>query len=1115
MNNNNRKNCLVRLGRLCLRPARLRLAWFGIVVGFWSMTAPAQSTYEPYTFTTVAGLAGASGSTDGTGSTARFNQPAGIAVDSAGNVYVADTLNSTIRKVTPAGVVTTLAGRAGSSGNADGTRNLAQFNRPYGVAVDSAGNVYVADSANDTIRKVTPAGVVTTLAGYAGFGASIDGTGAQAWFNGPYGVAADSAGNVFVADNRNSTIRQVTPAGVVTTLAGQAESRGSADGTGSTARFNGPTSVAVDRAGNLYVADNGNYTIRKITPAGVVTTLAGMVGSRGSDDGTGTSARFTSPQGVAVDNSGNLYVADDQTIRTVTPAGVVSTMAGQVLSPGSTDGDGNAVRFNNPVGVAVDSGGMLYVADMSNDTIRKGWPARLGALAIVLGPASQAVLSATNVTFTVLATGTFLHFQWLRDGTAIPGETNSSLTLTNVLATQLCLYAVMVSNRAGTITSPAASLTVVEQHPSEAELRAALQVGGLIKWKQDGFMALHDTLPIAHDVVLDGSGHAVTISGQNQMRVFAVMPKVHLTLLNLTVADGLSDQGGGLYNKGGTVILSNCVFTLNQAVGDYTNRLDARGGAICSLGGSVAATNCLFVTNAAVRGRVSVPWAQQTIPPSIDSLGIEARGGAVAIQDGGLSLANCQFTANRASGGIYLVDSFSSGIKAGAFGGAVFLANSAASASGCRFDRNLVQSPERVVFDQYDNGADVLGGAICQEGNPMLELQNCIFVANQAQGGAGFLNGRNGDARGGAISSSGNLVADHSLFQSNACFGSADSKAKGGDAFGGALFTMNTAMLNHCLFSANWAYAGSGGYVLNGGANGGAVYAQGALQVLNTTFVSNWVAGPQVFVVTPFPPDPGTDAGGAVFSGAVCVATNSTWFQNRAEAQTKRYGDGRLYSEGGVGGAAIYSSNSLTLVNCTIASNAIISAANTAAAITIETNAVAQLSSCLLSGNLQGNLAGSIVDHGFNLSSDHSVLLSATGSRNDVDPKLGDFGDHGGGVPTLALLPGSPAIDAITSGPCPDTDQRGVPRPIGAGCDIGAFEFESVPAPILSLDLSGMFRVQEVLQPASDYQIDVSTNLIDWTLFSTIRTGNLGILKFTDTTVTNVPYQFYRVTPKG
>ncbi len=335
--------------------------------------------------TTLAGLAGSYGTNDGMGSAARFSLPSGVAADSAGNVYVADTGNNTIRQVTPDGVVTTLAGLAGSSGGADGTGSAARFNGPTGVAVDSAGNVYVADTGNNTIRQVTPGGAVTTLAGLAGSSASADGTGNAARFCGPQGVAVDSAGNVYVADTGSFTIRQVAPGGVVTTLAGLAGSQGSADGTGSAAQFNGPHAVAVESAGNLYVADTGNNTIRQVTPGGVVTTLAGLAGSQsGSADGTGSGARFNGPTGVAVDSAGILYVADtgNNTIRKVTPGGVVTTLAGNAAlvdqwgNPigGHADGTGSAALFCGPEGVAVDSAGNVYVADTGNNTIRQVTP---------------------------------------------------------------------------------------------------------------------------------------------------------------------------------------------------------------------------------------------------------------------------------------------------------------------------------------------------------------------------------------------------------------------------------------------------------------------------------------------------------------------------------------------------------------------------------------------------------------------------------------------------------------------------------------------------------------------------------------------------------------------
>ena len=381
------------------------------------------------TVSTFAGFPGQSGSSDGSGEGARFNFPCGLSVDAAGNVYVADFGNSTIREINPGAAVITLAGTAGQAGVADGARAAARFNHPGGVAVDAAGDIYVVDTSNQTIRLLTAAGNVTTIAGNPGIGGktdasgtgarffypfgiavnssgtsvvvadtgnhiirsvtssgsvgtiagaigqagSADGAGTSAMFDYPDGLAADSSGNVYVADHGNNEIRKISASGSVSTLAGQAGNPGSADGSGGAARFNGPTGVAVDPSGNVYVSDPGNSTIRKITSSGTVTTLAGSAGTAGSADGSGSAARFNNPEGIAVDVAGNVYVADtnNNTVRKITPAGVVTTLAGVAGQTGSTDGSGSSARFNGPYAVAVDGAGNVYVADYFNSTIRE------------------------------------------------------------------------------------------------------------------------------------------------------------------------------------------------------------------------------------------------------------------------------------------------------------------------------------------------------------------------------------------------------------------------------------------------------------------------------------------------------------------------------------------------------------------------------------------------------------------------------------------------------------------------------------------------------------------------------------------------------------------------
>jgi hypothetical protein len=282
---------------------------------------------------TFAGTPDVRGHADGIGSAASFMYPIGIATDGAANVYVADKIGNTIRKITPAGIVTTLAGTAGVAGHADGIGGNASFNSPVGVAADSAGDVYVADYGNDMIRKVAPSGVVTTLAGTAGMTGDADGMGANASFSRPYGIATDSEGNVIVAEMTSHTIRKITPAGVVMTLAGRAGVGGYKDGIGADARFYFPHGVATDKAENVYVADYGNDIIRKITPTGEVTTIAGKASESAEYDGMGGAARFSGPMAVATGSAGNVLVLEADNIREVSPTGMVTTIAGQVFGP--------------------------------------------------------------------------------------------------------------------------------------------------------------------------------------------------------------------------------------------------------------------------------------------------------------------------------------------------------------------------------------------------------------------------------------------------------------------------------------------------------------------------------------------------------------------------------------------------------------------------------------------------------------------------------------------------------------------------------------------------------------------------------------------------------------
>jgi sugar lactone lactonase YvrE len=326
--------------------------------------------YVPFV-STLAGSSQSLGFLDGSGASAQFGYLIGVAVDASGNVFLGDSTNNRIRKVTPGGVVSTLAGilAGGQSSFADGTGTAAKFNGPYGVAVDAGGYVFVADFLNHAIRRVTPGGEVSTLAGN-GAAAFADGVGRDAFFKFPRGVAVDLSGNVFVAEQGNHCVRKVTPGGVVSTVAGSGVDA-FADGAGAAASFRTPGGVAVDLSGNVFVADQGNHCVRKVTPGGVVSTIAGS-GAGAFADGIGAAASFNSPSSLTIDSSGNVLVADtgNHRIRKVSPRGVVTTLAGNGDAK-FADGSDNLASFKRPYGIAVGASGAVFVADTENLRVRK------------------------------------------------------------------------------------------------------------------------------------------------------------------------------------------------------------------------------------------------------------------------------------------------------------------------------------------------------------------------------------------------------------------------------------------------------------------------------------------------------------------------------------------------------------------------------------------------------------------------------------------------------------------------------------------------------------------------------------------------------------------------
>jgi uncharacterized protein (TIGR03437 family) len=370
------------------------LVWASLILACCP-ALPAQSAGS-YLINAIAG-----NGTDGFGGdtgpavAAQLRNASGVAVDASGNVFIADAGNNRIRKVTPQGIITTVAGNCmlcpswcslGSSGGGScpygfsgdgGLAVSAQLGGPSGVAVDASGNLFIADSGNNRVRKVTPQGTITTVAGSGTQGFSADGGPAvSAQLLNPYGVAVNASGNLFIADGGNYRIRKVTPLGIITTVAGNGTQGFSGDGGSATsAQLGYPVGVAVDASGNLFVADSLNSRIREVTPQGTITTVAGngMQGFSG-DGGTAISAQLNYPSGVAVDASGNLFIADtnNNRIRMVTPAGIITTAAGNGARGFSGDGgQAGAAQLGWPAGVTVDASGKIYIGDSFNNRIRQ------------------------------------------------------------------------------------------------------------------------------------------------------------------------------------------------------------------------------------------------------------------------------------------------------------------------------------------------------------------------------------------------------------------------------------------------------------------------------------------------------------------------------------------------------------------------------------------------------------------------------------------------------------------------------------------------------------------------------------------------------------------------
>ncbi len=381
----------------------------------------------PGAVTTFAGSNTAGAADNATGTSATFSSPHGIVVDGLGNTYVADFSNNKIRKISPSGAVTTYAGSGAFGGADNAVATSATFNAPTGVAVDAIGNVYVADFFGNKIRKISPAGVVTTVAGTGASGSSDNATATLATFFKPTSLVLDAAGNIYVTDNANNKIRKISVTGGVTTIAGSGASGSSDNATGTLATFTNPYGITIDAAGNLYVVDQGNNKIRKISTSGVVTTIAGSGANATSDNVTGTLASFNNPFGITIDGFGNLYVSEfsGHKVRKISTSGAVSTLAGTGAIGSSDNINGSLATFGGISGFAADvTGTTLYVADYGGNKIRK-----ISLIGYSISKTLPAGLSFSTTTGTISGTPTAVSAATDYTVTAINASGGNSTTV--------------------------------------------------------------------------------------------------------------------------------------------------------------------------------------------------------------------------------------------------------------------------------------------------------------------------------------------------------------------------------------------------------------------------------------------------------------------------------------------------------------------------------------------------------------------------------------------------------------------------------------------------------------------------------------------------------------
>jgi hypothetical protein len=612
-----------------------------------------------------------------------------------------------------------------------------------------------------------------------------------------------------------------------------------------------------------------------------------------------------------------------------------------------------------------------------------------------------------------------------------------------------------------------ASPTLTNSDP--AAVRGAIQKGGIVTLDFDGAVKLIDTLLIETNTTVDATGRSVSLDGGSMFRHFTVTNGATLRLINLTLingrfvgAEGQTNQpgnpgwGGAIYNSGGTLELVGCKFISNSV-----------------LGGNGGPTTCV------------AGYCFRTT-------GGPAYGGAIYSTDGQLLATNCLFADNSCVGGrgVQAADGSYTGGGGDSFGGAIYTANGRLTLVGDTFTNNIAQAGDWSGGRAELGGGGAYGGALADVGATVV-VSNSVFVANQAWGATRVtvLDPRDtGSAHGGAVfHASGAMNIVSTLFSENTVLGGlgagrGGTTALSGDGLGGAVFNGSGALeIRNSALISNQAIGGAttgapwvnrGGF----GAGGGLYNKEGAASLLNCTLAENRAEG-GAGLQSINSGTPGSALGGAIFSGGGSVSLAST-----------TVADNSVHTDDFcIGTCPVALGSSLSITNGTMTlTNTILS--------------------CLPS---QTNVSGTITDDGHNICSDASANFTLASSQNRTDPLLGPLGDYGGSTPTLSLLPGSPAIDRGDDLACPPNDQRGMARPQGLACDIGAFEL--APKLTLARGQDGIVKIDYAFEAGMTIGITASTNLINWVLLGAKVSDVNGGIEFEDTGATNLSKRFYQV----